>query len=157
VARIRKDPLARALRLDKLSLAALEATLPLYADPERAARELPALAMLKATPEGLRARADRLAAALAGRLAGAITRVVEGEGEVGGGALPLAKLPGWVVELALPGRTAQELERLARAADPPVIGTVRAGRWRLDVRTLGEDEIGELADSLARALSARLA
>jgi 50S ribosomal subunit-associated GTPase HflX len=61
-----------------------------------------------------------------------------------------------VVELALPGHTAQELERLARAADPPVIGTVRAGRWRLDVRTLGEDEIDELADSLARALSARL-
>ena len=74
-------------------------------------------------------------------------------GEVGGGSLPLQTLPGWVVELSLPGRTAQALERLARAADPPVVGTVRAGRWRLDPRTLAEAELDEAAAALARAFA----
>src|SRR5204862_4356729 len=69
VERVKKDPLSRALRLDKLALAALEATLALYADPERAAREVPALAMLRATPEQLEPRARRLADALPARVA----------------------------------------------------------------------------------------
>jgi L-seryl-tRNA(Ser) seleniumtransferase len=154
IERLRKDPLARALRLDKLALAALEATLPLYADPARAAREIPALAMLRATPDQLEPRARRLADALAAAIPGLATRVVRGDGEAGGGALPMQKLPGWVVELKQEGRTAQDLERLARAAQPPVIGTTRGGRWRLDPRTLAEDEMDEAVGSLARAFGA---
>ncbi len=151
VERLRKDPLARALRADKLALAALEATLVLYADPERAARDVPALAMLRATPESLAPRARRLAEALEARVPGLKSRVASGDGEAGGGALPLQKLPGWVVDVEIAGRSANELERLAHAATPPVIGTIRAGRFRLDPRTLAEAEIEEAADSLARA------
>jgi len=151
VERLRKDPLARALRADKLALAALEATLALYADPERAAREVPALAMLRATADSLEPRARRLAEALKARMPALETRVVRGDGEAGGGSLPLQKLPGWVVEVGLAGRAANQLERLAHGADPPVIGTIRAGRFRLDPRTLAEAEIEEAAESLGRA------
>lgn len=150
---VRRDPLARALRADKLALAALEATLPLYADPERAAREIPVLAMLRRTGPELEERARRLAALLAARVPGLELRVVASRGEVGGGSLPLQKLPGWAVEVAQAGRSAQELERRARAADPPVIGTVRAGRWRLDPRTLADAELEEVAATLSRALT----
>jgi len=151
VERVKKDPLSRALRLDKLALAALEATLALYADPERAARDVPALAMLRATPEQLEPRARRLADALQARVPGLAARVARGAGEAGGGSLPLQKLPGWVVEVEVMGRTANDLERLARAADPPVIGTIRAGRLRLDPRTLAAAEIDEAVEALARA------
>jgi L-seryl-tRNA(Ser) seleniumtransferase len=151
--RIRRDPLARALRLDKLQLAALEATLALYADPDRARREIPALAMLALTPEALEPRARRLADALTAAVPGLATRVVRGDGEVGGGALPLQRLPGWVVELEQPGRSAADLERLARAAEPPVIGLVRGGRLRLDPRTLSDAELDECAAAIGRALS----
>ena len=153
IERVKKDPLARALRLDKLALAALEATLPLYADPERAAREVPVLAMLRQQPEDLERRARHLAEVLAFRVPGLRTSVVPGHGEVGGGALPLARLPGWVVEVEQEGRDAHDLERRARTAEPPVIGTIRAGRWRLDPRTLADPELDEVIEVLAKALS----
>src|SRR5439155_8952251 len=86
VARLRRHPLQRALRPDKLTLAALEGTLLLYADPERAAREIPALRMLREPLETVRARAERLAALTSGE-------VVETVARPGGGALPLHDLP----------------------------------------------------------------
>jgi L-seryl-tRNA(Ser) seleniumtransferase len=151
VERIRRDPLARALRVDKLALAALEATLPAYADPERAAREIPALAMLKADAADLERRARDLASALGQRCPAARLRVERAAGEVGGGALPLVRLPGWVVEVTIPDRSADELDARARGAEPPVIGYIREGRLRLDVRTLSDDEIREAAEALGRA------
>ena len=153
VERARRDPLARALRLDKLCLAALEATLPLYADPAGAEREIPVLAMLRQTPEALETRARRLAAALSSRIPGLRAAVARGQGEVGGGALPLQRLPAWVVEIEQEGRDARELESRARAAEPPVIGTVRAGRWRLDPRTLSDAESDEVVEVLARVFA----
>jgi len=153
LAKVRKDPLARALRLDKLTLAALEATLSLYAEPGQALREVPALAMLRLSPGDLEPRARRLAEALAARVPGLRAAVVAGHGEVGGGALPLQWLPGWVVEVEQQGRDARELERRARAAEPPVIGTLRAGRWRLDPRTLTDAELDEAVEALARAFA----
>jgi L-seryl-tRNA(Ser) seleniumtransferase len=149
VDRARRDPLARALRVDKLTLAALEATLPAFCDPRRAAREIPALAMLSASSEELERRARDLATALGRLLPRLDIAVVAGAGEVGGGALPLQRLPGWIVSLGWPGRTASELERLAREADPP--GYVKGGKLRLDVRTLAEDDVAEAAESLGRA------
>lgn len=153
LAKVRKDPIARAVRLDKLTLAALEATLLLYADPDGAVREMPTLAMLGLSPADLEPRARRLAEALAERVPGLRATVVAGHGEVGGGALPLQRLPGWVVEVGQPGRAARELEQRARAADPPVIGTIRAGRWRLDPRTLTVAELDEVVEVLARAFA----
>lgn len=154
VDRCRKDPFTRAFRMDKLALAALEATLAAYADPERARRDLPVLAMLGAGEAALAERAQRLAHELAARVAGLEARVVPGRGEVGGGALPLQALPGPIVEIAHPSLDATELERRARAAEPPVIGIVRANRYRLDPRTLTETEVGMAATALGRVWSA---
>jgi L-seryl-tRNA(Ser) seleniumtransferase len=151
--RVRRDPLARALRPDKLALAALEATLPLYADPERAAREIPTLAMLRAGEAELRLGAERLAVALGERAPRAAVRLARGEGEAGGGSLPGARLPGWVVEVSAPGLSARELEARLRAGDPPLVGTIRAGQVRLDVRTLDEGEIEAAAGVVAAALA----
>lgn len=153
VAGLKKDPLARALRVDKLALAALEATLALLEDPGRASRSLPVLAMLTETSDNLGERADRLAAELTARVPGLSTRVVTGHGEVGGGSLPGTRLAGPVVELTHPTMPAHELERRARAAEPPVIGTVRAKAFRLDVRTLSDAEVGIAATALGRAFA----
>ena len=151
VERARRDPLARALRLDKLALAALEATLPAYADPMRAVREIPALGMLAIAAEALERRARSLADALRQRLPWLEVEVERGAGEVGGGALPLQRLPGFVVTLEARGRAVDALDRWARAADPPVIGYIRAGTFRMDVRTLGDAEVAEVVDALAKA------
>jgi L-seryl-tRNA(Ser) seleniumtransferase len=151
LARVRKHPLARALRADKLALAALEATLALYADPERARAQLPVLAMLSATPEALQKRAERLSTELTARVPGLLAKIVEGEGEVGGGSLPMQRLRGPIVALGHPWLAASELESRARAGEPPVIGTVRGGSFRLDPRTLAEDEIELAISALASA------
>jgi L-seryl-tRNA(Ser) seleniumtransferase len=142
VAAARKHPLARALRLDKLGLAALGATLQLYRDPERARREIPVLAMLTVDEGTLRARAERLAAAI-----GPAATVVPAVARVGGGALPLLDLPGPVV--AVGGAPPDDLAARLRAADPPVIGRIEDDRLLLDPRTLADDEL----PLVARALS----
>ena len=140
----RSHPLARALRLDKLGLAALEATLRLYRDPEAARREIPVLAMLEAGEAVLQERADRLAEAI-----GPEATVVAATARVGGGALPLLELPGPAVAVALPGFSPDGLADRLRAADPPVIGRIEDGRLLLDPRTLADDEIGLVARALA--------
>jgi L-seryl-tRNA(Ser) seleniumtransferase len=132
VARAKAHPLARALRLDKLGLAALAATLRLYLDPERARREIPVLAMLAAGPGDLAERAAALAALVPG------AEVVEATARVGGGALPLLELPGPAV--ALPGPPEALAARL-RAGDPPVAGRIEGGRLLLDPRTLAPEEV----------------
>jgi L-seryl-tRNA(Ser) seleniumtransferase len=132
IAAARAHPLARAVRIDKLSLAALAATLRLYRDPDRARREIPVLAMLDADPAALRARAQRLADAFGGV-------VVEATAKVGGGALPLLGLEGPVARLPDP-----EPDRLAarlRAGEPPVIGRIADGALLLDPRTMTDDEV----------------
>ncbi len=154
VDRARKDPFARAFRMDKLALAALESTLALYAEPPRAVRAVPARAALHAGEDALRERADRLVHELVARVGGLTARIVASHGEVGGGALPTQKLRGPVVEVEHPALDAAELERRARRAEPPVIGLVRSGKFRLDPRTLTETELGMAATALGRAWSA---
>jgi L-seryl-tRNA(Ser) seleniumtransferase len=144
VAAARRHPLARALRLDKLGLAALEGTLPLYRDPERAAREIPVLAMLTVDERTLRERAERLAAAI-----GVAAAIVPATARVGGGALPLLELPGPAVAVSLPGVSPDDLAARLRATDPPVIGRIEEGRLLLDPRTLADDEIGLVARALS--------
>jgi L-seryl-tRNA(Ser) seleniumtransferase len=145
VAVARRHPLARALRIDKLSLAALEATLRLYRDPERALGEIPVLAMLAVDKGTLAARAERLAAAIGG--AASVTRAA---GKTGGGSLPLLELEGPVVSLdADPERLVQALRR----ADPPVIARIHDGRVLLDPRTLTDAEVEQVAAATTRALA----
>jgi L-seryl-tRNA(Ser) seleniumtransferase len=133
----RRHPLARAVRIDKLSLAALHATLALYRDPDLARAELPVLAMLDVAPEQLETRARRLAEGCGGE-------VVASTAKVGGGALPLLELPGPAVALDV------ALVEPLRAGDPPVIGRISDGRLLLDVRTLTDDE-ADLAAAAVRA------
>jgi L-seryl-tRNA(Ser) seleniumtransferase len=133
VAAARRHPLARALRIDKLSLAALEATLRLYRDPERARKEIPVLAMLAAEEEMLAARAARLASAIGER-----AHVTRAAAKVGGGALPLLELEGPVVTL---DGEPDALARSLRDAAPPVIARIHEGRVLLDPRTLTDEEV----------------
>jgi L-seryl-tRNA(Ser) seleniumtransferase len=142
----RRHPLARAVRIDKLSLAALEATLRLYREPERARRELPVLAMLDMPAQQLAERARRLADELRG--GGVPVEVVEAAARVGGGALPLVELRGPVV--ALDGG-AKALAGALRAGDPPVVGRISDDRLLLDPRTMREDEIEPAARAVAAA------
>jgi L-seryl-tRNA(Ser) seleniumtransferase len=132
IERLRRHPLQRALRADKLTLAALEGTLGLYLDPERAAREIPVLRMLNEPAESVRARAARLAEAVRGEVEETVARV-------GGGALPLAELPSFACAVE------EELAPHLRSTDPPVIGVVRDGRLLLDCRTLTDAEADEVA------------
>jgi L-seryl-tRNA(Ser) seleniumtransferase len=148
----RSHPLARAVRIDKLSLAALEATLTLYRDPERARRELPVLAMLEAGEDRLSARAGCLHTALAD--AGVAAEIVRACARVGGGALPLLELEGPALALEAPPAGIDALARRLRAGDPPVIGRIHEGRLLLDPRTLRDEEIGETATAVAAALDA---
>jgi L-seryl-tRNA(Ser) seleniumtransferase len=148
VARLRRHPLARAFRVDKLTLAALEATLTLYGDAETARREIPALAMLTAAPEALRARAERLAERLAER--GVASRVVPSEGSVGAGAFPTARLAGWA--LAVYGH-APALERALRGGERPVVGRIHDDRLLLDLRSVPARDDARLADAVSQALT----
>jgi len=152
IERMRRHPLQRALRLDKLTAAALEATLRLYRDGR--AREIPAVAMLAAQPAALRRRAEALREALAAR--GVPSELVETRGQVGGGALPLAEPPSWAVALE-PDDLFDLAARLRRGA-LPVVGRIADDRLLLDVRTIREDELLELAERVAEAFeTARIA
>jgi L-seryl-tRNA(Ser) seleniumtransferase len=143
IAACRRHPLARAVRIGRLPLAALEATLSLYRDPARALREVPVLAMLEVSPPRLRARAERLAQATGGE-------IVQATARVGGGALPLLELDGPAVALNAPGVDPGPLARALRRGEPPLIGRIAAGRLLIDPRTLGEEEV-EPAAAVIRA------
>ncbi len=133
VEQLRHHPLQRALRADKLTLAALEGTLALYLDaPER----IPVLRMLR--NENVRARAERLASLTGGTVEETVARV-------GGGALPLAELPSFACALD------EKLEAPLRVGEPPVVGIVRDGKLLLDCRTLTDDEVDEVAAAVASA------
>jgi L-seryl-tRNA(Ser) seleniumtransferase len=135
VERLRHHPLQRALRADKLTLAALEGTLALYLDPERAMREVPVLRMLAEPPEAIRGRAERLAELTGGTVEETVARV-------GGGALPLAELPSFACAVD------EGLAAPLRQGEPPVVGVVRDGKLLLDCRTLTDVELDEVAASL---------
>ena len=143
VARLRDNPLARALRVDKLTIAALEATLALYREPSRVMRDIPILAMLSASLPELRVRADALRATIGDR-----AQVVESDASVGGGAFPSTRIPS--VALALDGN-ARQLEERLRLGEMAVIGRILDDRLRLDVRTIlpEEDELFAAAVSAA--------
>jgi L-seryl-tRNA(Ser) seleniumtransferase len=135
VERLRRHPLQRALRADKLSLAALEGTLGLYLDPERALREVPVLRMLVEPADAVRGRAERLAELVGGAVEETIARV-------GGGALPLAELSSFACAVE------EGLAAPLREGAPPVVGIVRDGRLLLDCRTLTDGEAEEVAEAV---------
>ena len=151
VARCRDNPLARALRADKLTLAALEATLGLYEDPATAVREIPVLRMLTLGAEELAARAERLASHCPPELD---PELQPGESAVGGGSFPGARLPTTLLALDAGTLGADGLALRLRLGEPAVVARVGGGRVLLDPRTLPEDAGPVLSRALGQALQA---
>ena len=142
---LKKHPLARAMRVDKMTLAALEATLRSY--ESGAETQIPVIAMLSASPEALEAKARRLSDLL--RQAGIPAAVIPTEGRVGGGSVPGQVLPSYAV--ALSGK-ADSLEETLRLGTPPIIGRIHEGRYLLDVRTLREADFPAIVQALKEAV-----
>jgi len=145
----RTDPLARAVRSDKFTLAALEATLALYRDPERARVEIPVLRMLTEDVEQIRQRAETLHEGV-----GKGAEVIEGESEVGGGSFPGTKLTTWLVALRADKLTADGVAARLRGGDPPIIARILDDRVVLDPRTIFPHQIEQLARAVRAALDA---
>ncbi|HEY9226741.1 MAG TPA: hypothetical protein VIP11_08855, partial [Gemmatimonadaceae bacterium] len=145
IARLRKNPLTRSYRVDKLTLSALAATLALYRDPARALREIPALAQLTCSLDELRRRAEPVRVTLGDAVA-----IVDSEASVGGGAFPTARIP----SIALGIRSdAQAVERRLRAGDPAIVGRITDGHLLIDLRTVLPSEDGDLVAGLTAALA----
>lgn len=151
LATLKRHPLVRALRPGKLTVAALEATLALYRDPDRLVRAVPALAMLAAPLTVLEARAARLASLLP---AAAAAELVAEAAPVGGGSLPGAMLPTVAVALRVEGLAADELAARLRRHRPAVVGRLSGGRLLLDLRTVAEGEVEAAAAAVRAALPA---
>jgi L-seryl-tRNA(Ser) seleniumtransferase len=143
---IRRHPLMRALRVDKLTYAALEATLEEFA-AGRARRTVPVARMLSMTVEAIAARADALAATLSRR--GIEATVVDGESTIGGGSAPGMTMPTRLVRVRHPALTASALDACLRRHDPPVIARIEHDQVVLDLRTVDADEDALLARCLA--------
>lgn len=155
VQRIRKHPLKRSLRLDKMTIAALEATLRLYRDPDRLARRLPALRLLTRSEAEITVQAERLAPAVAAALGARVqVQVLPCRSQIGSGSLPVDRLPSACIAIGAPpqarraGRLPERLAEAFRALPVPVIGRIEDGLFRLDLRGLDGDR--DEADFLAQ-------
>ena len=150
IQRIRRHALARALRVDKTGLMALERTLALFRDGNLLVREHPTYRMLAATPAVLRGRAEALAKAIVAAAPGAEAVVDRGVGYLGSGALPMEQLPTFVVALALPGVATQELATRLRMDDACVFTRIDGDRLVMDVRTMTDAQVPLVAAAVAR-------
>ena len=153
IAACKSNPMARALRVDKLTLAALEATLRLYRDPEGLTHSIPVLRMLGEPAISVRARARRVVRAIgAERAVKTNAEVIACTAEVGGGAMPLARIPSFAVALRAPRGRLEELARALRLAADPVLGRIENNRLLLDMRTVTSRETPRLIATLSRVL-----
>ena len=146
--KIKKNPLIRALRIDKLTLSALEATLAMYWDGREA--DIPAVAMITASAEELRSKAVQLRQALEG--CAARVSLVEAASPVGGGSLPDVKLPSWVVEITPEQCGADELLHRLLTSEPSVVGYIHEDRAYFDPRTVPQESLSETAQAIKEAL-----
>jgi len=144
--RIRKHPLMRALRVDKLTYAALEGTLAEYA-AGRAVKTIPVQRMLMLTVGDIRPRAERLAQAIA-RFPGWRATLADGASAVGGGSAPGVPLPTVLVSIAIPGHSPDAIEQRLRRTNPPVVARIESDRVLLDLRTVSEAEDPVLLSAL---------
>jgi L-seryl-tRNA(Ser) seleniumtransferase len=153
IERIRQNPINRALRIDKLTLAALETTLRLYRDEKRAVAAIPTLRMLTESEASieLRARelAQRLAALADSRL---FCELVSRPSKAGGGSLPLLELPSRCLQIRIHGFSANALELRLRHNDPPIIGRIEDDAYLMDLRTVQAEEPAIIASALAAVL-----
>ena len=148
IEQVKRHPLNRALRIDKLTLAFLEEVLKCYLDEKKAVTELPTLAMLTMSPVELRRRANRLKGQISRRLgsaSGLAAVVKEGVSRAGGGALPMVEIPTWLVALRVDGFSASSLESFFRSRPLPIIARILDDQLVFDPRTLMDDDYREIA------------
>lgn len=150
VEQCRRHPLTRALRVDKLTLAGIEATLKLYLEPERAVQEIPTLRMLALTQEEIMPVAKNLASMINQALPAVQVEVVEGLSQSGGGSLPGVDLPTFLVALNV--TAPHVVERRLREQDPPVMVRISGGQILLDPRTLWPEELDLVVSALRQAI-----
>ncbi|MHB1424076.1 MAG: L-seryl-tRNA(Sec) selenium transferase [Gemmataceae bacterium] len=153
IQKIEKDPLMRAFRLDKMTLAALEATLRLYLHEERALREVPVLRMLGTPLEDLRHRAENLAEKMRGIAGIAAVTTAEDVAYVGGGSLPDQSMKSWAIEVEAEAIGDAELAHRLRVGNPAVMARLRGGKVVFDIRTVFEHQEMSLVESVQRAIN----
>ena len=149
---IKVNPLTRALRIDKLTLAALESTLLLYLDPTKAIHEIPTLAMLMLTPKQLKVRGRRLLRRMSGIHKKIQMSLREDRSQVGGGSLPLQELPTIVLAIKPADFSVNGFEEALRKGDPPILARISQDELVLDTRTIFDDEIPIVAVGIEKAL-----
>ncbi len=154
IEKMKKNPLIRAFRIDKLTLAALEATLKCYLDEEKAIKSIPVLNMLTIEKSELQAKAERLYGKLPKALIDRFNIDIEDEySEVGGGAMPLHKLPSKVITIKGNGISINELEARLRNFDTPVITRILKNKIILDLRTIMEMEYDIIVNAIVHSLT----
>jgi L-seryl-tRNA(Ser) seleniumtransferase len=153
IRKIAKHPLARAVRVDRLTLSVLESTLRIYAESERVVERIPVLSMLTMPVDRLERRAERLVELLAGIEPYAEIAVETEYSQVGGGSLPLERIETRVISVLPKSMTLNQLEEGLRMADTPVIGRIARDRFLIDVRTVFDHQLPVLAKMLRLVLS----
>ncbi len=146
--RILKNPLMRALRVDKMTLAALDATLRLYRDPKQALQKIPLLALVSTSIENLHNRAERLVPQMAAAATIAAAEEVEDTAQLGGGSIPTQGIPTWCVALTPQGMSVDALAKTLRTGKPAVVGRVSRDRLLLDLRSVLPEQDALLVDAV---------
>jgi L-seryl-tRNA(Ser) seleniumtransferase len=149
---IRKNPMARAVRVDKFTIAAFEATLMEYLDPENAKRTIPTLQMLLQPPEEVRKRARKIASGLKRLIVQEKIEVVRDTSKAGGGSLPAAEFATFAVSIKPARLSLNELDERLRSCSPPVIGRIRENALLLDARTIRNHEVKTIVKAVGSAL-----
>src|SRR5262249_16011425 len=150
--KIEKDPLMRAFRLDKMTLAALETTLRIYMNEEKALGEIPVLRMLGTPLDELKSRAQQLSQSLHG-MAGGFRAIAREDGAVvGGRSVPDEKMPTWVVEVQAQNVSDAEFGQRLRSGDPAVVARLQGGKVIFDLRTIFPSQTADLVESIRVAL-----
>ncbi|SMO34160.1 L-seryl-tRNA(Sec) selenium transferase [Balnearium lithotrophicum] len=148
VERIKKHPLNRALRIDKMTLAVLEATLTYYLDEALAFEEIPVWKFLSQKRDDVRKKAEKLVSELEKSEFRGKVEIVEDRVEVGGGALPLQTLPTYCVSVKLDSMSESELDKRLRGNYPPIVGRIKDGKFLIDMFTVFEEEIPTVVRAL---------
>ena len=150
IERLLKHPLMRALRVDKMTLAALAATLRLYRNPQQALEQIPLLSLVSASIQNLQNRAERLAPQLAAAEWIQSAEPIAEESQLGGGSIPTQKIPTWCIALVPQGRSVDQLAHTLRNGTPSVMGRVHKDRLLLDLRSVLPEQDQLLANAVAK-------
>jgi len=150
---MKRNPLTRAFRVDKMTLAGLEGTLKLYLDKDRALKEIPVLKMLTEDNKDIRKRAEKLYNRLISSLPDSFFISMEDDySEVGGGSMPMHRMPTTVISLYSDRFTVNQLEKKLRSNEIPIITRINKDKVLIDIRTIWEDEFNVIEEALIRAL-----